>query len=155
MEYTDCASSRGKADHAAMTTKAHAAMTDETATHRVNANTPRNTTTTTRAASGDTPRIAPREVATPLPPRPFSHGDQQWPITAARPATRGGRPPKGRNAKVGSNPLRMSMTATSTPHLRPRTRPTFVAPGLPEPSPRMSWPSARASQVAGDIEPTA
>ncbi len=46
-----------------------------------------NVVRTGTAQSGSIARIAPRLVATPFPPRPFSSGEVTWPSAAENPAT--------------------------------------------------------------------
>lgn len=87
---------------------------------------------------------APKLVATPLPPLNFKKGVQLWPQTANRPARIMLLSPAcGRTARsitAGKNPFKKSKINTSTPHWRPATRKTLVAPMLPEPHSRMSAP---------------
>ena len=50
--------------------------------------------------------------------------------------------------------LGRSSRPTMTPVRLPRTRPTLVAPGFPDPEWAMSMPRARAMSVAGEMVPT-
>src|SRR5262245_52165913 len=56
-------------------------------------------------------------------------------------------------AATGTAPLAKSSTKTRIPYLRPRTRPTFVAPMLPLPAWKMSTPRARAMRYPNGIAP--
>ena len=129
--------------------------TDASPTRFVTRTTAQNTTSTGTAQIGCTARTAPSEVATPLPPRPRSHGEVTWPSTAAKPATMAATgAPSSSKAITGRKPLRMSRTATSTPTGQPNARPALVAPGFPEPIARRSVPRTRAMIEAGFTEPT-
>src|SRR5471030_1537136 len=130
-----------------------AATIEEPATDLVRHSISPNTRTITRANHEKTAMTAPIEVATPLPPRPLRKGDSTCPKTVARPTAYAvNRSPSHSASNVGTRPLRTSSTPTTTPHRSPRTRPTLVAPGLPEPWCRSAWRTV-ATMVAGLTDP--
>src|SRR5690348_5473757 len=57
-------------------------------------------------------------------------------------------------AATGTAPFRKSSANTSTPHVRPRTRPAFVAPMFPLPVLNRSTPFSRPTRYPNGIAPT-
>src|SRR5665647_3680814 len=147
------ATGSGSGANPAYTPSSAAAAIEEPATHRVRHSISAKTTSIPMANHGSTASVAPNEVATPLPPRPCRNGDSTCPRTVARPTTYAVERSRSSSARnVGTNPLRTSSRPTTTPHRSPSTRPTFVAPGLPEPCRRSTW-RALAMMVAGLTDP--
>jgi len=109
----------------------------------------------------------PKAVATPLPPRKPRKMDAMWPTSAAtatpshhqlaEAATSvAGRPSRSNVAPAtatGAAPLATSSTKHVSPSRFPSTRPTFVAPTLPDPCAVMSMPRLRAMSTPKGMDP--
>ena len=81
------ATGSGSGASAAYTRSRSAAAIDEPATHRLRHRISPKTISMPSANHGKTASMAPSEVATPLPPRPFRKGESTCPRMAARPTT--------------------------------------------------------------------
>ena len=106
-----------------------------------------------RRRSAGTARRA-RRPRPPRPCRPCGRAGYVWPTTAATPSTHAPGPAADRHARARprSRPWRSRAAARARPALQPSSRATFEAPGLPEPSSRMSRPCARAtSRALGNV----
>ncbi len=84
-------------------------------------------------------------MATPLPPLKPSHGEKTCPRNAAKPTPQGAQAEAvaGRttpHSTTGSAPLPASNASTTAAARFPATRATLVAPMLPLPWARTSWP---------------
>ena len=108
-----------------------------------------------RITSGDRTMKTPAPVATPLPPRNLVQTGKTCPTIAAAPSTYpAARPSMRRPAPAATAPFAASSTNTQMPRFHPSTRVTLDAPGLPEPTCRMSTPLARATHIALGNVPT-
>ncbi len=135
------------------------------ATKRVIASTSTQTSSAARqgsVSSGHMATIPPNPVATPLPPLKPSQGEYMWPSSAAiatanqshtspggiasppwPPSRRPHTPESTPLTMTGTAPLAASRKKQMNPYRRPSSRPTFVAPMLPDPRERTSIPLAR------------
>src|SRR5207247_6309487 len=83
-----------------------------------------------RTARGARARNIPPAVATPLPPRNRTYGENMWPSTAASPSAtvnHAGPLDQGPSIATGTAPLTMSITPTGIAYFQPSTRYTLVA----------------------------
>ena len=127
----------------------HAAAIDATDMRRETSSTKAKTARHPGASGGHSAVTTPAPVATPLPPLQPVHGEKRCPAIAAPPA-RSAIPgcetvnavPQRKTAKAGPKPFRKSNRKTGAANFAPSARYTFVAPGLPLPSARMSFPAA-------------
>src|SRR5262245_59727146 len=126
-------------------------------TKRVAARVEENTRSDAAVAIGASTANAPSAVATPLPPRPASHGVNTWPSTAQSAAGAAAPSPNSQPASstaAAPFPASSSSAATAQAVLPDRAR--LVAPGLPLPSSRRSRPvAARCSSQAKGTVPSA
>ena len=100
--------------------------------------------------------IAPKAVATPLPPLKPKKTGQMWPTQAAiaMSPSQNGVTPSAYAPQTGSIPFRTSKIKTATAAPLPPIRSTLVAPGFPEPLSRGSGnPAMRQTRMALEIEP--
>ena len=123
------------------------AAMEATATYRVLKKKIIHTTTATPRAAGSSARMAPAEVATPLPPLKPSQNVKLCPNTLPSAASSIGHVGSwavqvhhSRAATTGSNPFSTSMANTGMPIFFPSTRITLVAPIFPLPCWRISMP---------------
>src|ERR1700737_3663960 len=114
------------------------------------------------AAAHESPSETPRPVATPLPPRNPSQTGKQWPSTAAtaQAAARASWLANGagsasvRDQSTGARPFTASRISVAAAAPLPAARATLVAPMLPEPTARTSFPVfARAIKRPKGIDP--
>ena len=101
----------------------------------------RNTTTmpTNTRQSMARPIIAPTEI--PFPPRKSWNTGKQWPrMQAPPPAAMPGSPSRVLPSHMASAALSMSPAKVAKPAPRPKTRAMLVAPALPLPCLRTSFP---------------
>src|SRR3989449_6238893 len=76
-------------------------------------------------ASGASASSIPAAVATPLPPRKRTYGENMWPSTAASPSAtvnHAGPLDQGPRITTGTAPLTMSITPTGIAYFQPSTR---------------------------------
>src|ERR1041385_5076060 len=78
-----------------------------------------------RTARGARAKNIPAAVATPLPPRNRTYGENMWPSTAASPSAtvnHAGPLDQGPRIATGTAPLTMSITPTGIAYFQPSTR---------------------------------
>ena len=138
--------------------KTAAARTEASDANRNTPSTPAKMTVHRSTAMGEMARKAPKPVATPLPPRNFRKTGKQCPAITSTTASAIGcaEPEVSRSAtRTARKPLPASSKKVDAAVRNPAARKTLVAPILPLPVERMSWPPrSRYSRYPNGMEPS-